>query len=297
MPYHRLGLFARYRPARWWWPLVELIALVALVAALGVGVFIPLGLAGELSGIDVFAEHSSDPLMPLIEVLAIAAMLPAPFLAARIAGRNPRALISGALRWRWGVVGRAFGVVAVVYGVQVLIDVLTASPEPIFNPWRAKLLLAFLIAVPLQSAAEEFVFRGALPQILGQWHVPGWLAYLVPGVLFVASHAYNWVGLVDIAIFAVCTAVLAWRTGGLEAAVVLHAVGNIMVFSYGALGLSDPMETEILLADTAISSLVTIGTTAVLLWVLRDCAPGYAPGREKVSASGQKPLVPAGTTP
>ena len=114
----------------------------------------------------------------------------------------------------------------------------------------------------------------------------------MPGALFVASHVYNWVGLVDIAVFALCTTLLAWRTGGLEAAVVLHAVGNIMVFGYGALGLLDPMETEIMPIDTITSSLITVGTTVLLLWVLRDVGPGT----EKVSTDVQKPLVPAGAT-
>ncbi|MET3944226.1 CPBP family intramembrane glutamic endopeptidase [Corynebacterium mucifaciens] len=291
MPYYRLGLAHRYSANAWWRPLIEFVALAVLATVLSVVIFILLGFAAELAGVDV-AENSADPLMPLIEVLAIAAMLPAPFVAARIAGRNPRALISRALRWRWGVFARALGVVGAVYGVQVLIDVLTAFPEPIFNPFRAKLLLALLIAVPLQSAAEEFVFRGALPQILGQWRWPAWLAYLVPGALFVASHVYNWVGLVDIAIFALCTSLLAWRTGGLEAPIVLHAVGNLMVFGYGALALSDPTETEILPADTIMSSLVAVATTALMLWALRDVSPE----REKVSTGQQKTLVQVGST-
>ena len=292
MPYHLLGLAHRRRPVTWWRALVELVALLVLGVALSVGIFIPLGVMSELAGVDIFAENSTDPLIPLIEVLAIAAMLPAPFLAARIAGRNPRALLSRALRVRWGVLWRSLAVVGAVYGVHVLIDVLTASPEPIINPFRIRLLLAFLIAVPLQSAAEECVYRGALPQILGQWRWPAWLAYLVPGVLFVASHVYNWVGLVDIAVFALCTTLLVWRTGGLEAAVALHAVGNIMVFGYGALGLLDPMETEIMPIDTITSSLITVGTTVLLLWVLRDVGPGT----KKVSTDVQKPLVPAGAT-
>ena len=65
-----------------------------------------------------------------------------------------------------------------------------------------------------------------------------------------------------------------------------------MVFGYGALALSDPTETEILPADTIMSSLVTVGTTALLLWALRDVSPE----REEVSTAQQKPLVPAGST-
>ena len=62
----------------------------------------------------------------------------------------------------------------------------------------------------------------------------------------------------------------AWRTRGVEATVALHAVSNTVVFTYGALGISDPSETEITPEQTIMSSLLTIGVTVLLLWVLRE---------------------------
>ena len=287
MPYHRLGLVARHRPATWWRALIELVVLVAFVALFAVASVIALGLAAGSSGRDfeMLVEGGADPLSPLVQVLIIAAILPAPFLAARIAGRRPSALFSTALRMRWGVFGRALAVVGAVYGAQVLIDAFRGAPaEATVNPFRLTLLAALLIAVPLQSAAEEFLFRGALPQILGQWRAPAWLAYLLPGVAFIAGHAYNWIGLIDIAIFAVCTAVLTWRTGGLEASIALHAVSNSIFFGYGALDMVDPNATEIGWQQMLGASLMTVVCTALLLWALRG-----------ISADRQKPLVPADT--
>ena len=288
MPYHRLGLVARHRPAAWWRALIELVVLAALVAALAIASVIAFGVVAGLSGrnFEMLMEGSADPLSPLVQILIIVAILPAPFLAARIAGRRPSALFSTALGMRWGVLGRALVVVGAVYGAQVLIDVLRGTPaDATVNPFRLKLIAALLIAVPLQSAAEEFIFRGALPQILGQWRAPAWLAYLLPGVAFVAAHAYNWIGLIDIAIFAVCTAVLTWRTGGLEASIALHAVSNTVFFSYGALDMVDPNATEIGWQQMLGAALMTVACTLLLLWALRG-----------VSADQQKPLVPAAET-
>ena len=85
MPYHRLGLVARHRPAAWWRALIELVVLAALVAALAIASVIAFGVVAGLSGrnFEMLMEGSTDPLSPLVQILIIAAILPAPFLAAR----------------------------------------------------------------------------------------------------------------------------------------------------------------------------------------------------------------------
>ena len=79
-----------------------------------------------------------------------------------------------------------------------------------------------------------------------------------------------------------CTAVLTWRTGGLEASIALHAVGNTVFFCSGAVDLLDPNATEIGWQQMLGASLMTIACTILLLWALKG-----------VSADQQKPLVPA----
>lgn len=151
-------------------------------------------------------------------VVAVACALPAPFEAARWAGRDWREILGPARRVRWGLVARSLAIVSLVY-VPVL-------------GWRMwlgdvgvdKQMLLVLLAVPLQTAAEEAVFRGALPQLTGA-RSP-WVAYGVAAVPFVALHPAG----VDAAVFAACAAVLAWRTDGLEAPWALHCVGNLTFY-------------------------------------------------------------------
>lgn len=151
-------------------------------------------------------------------VVAVACVLPAPFDAARWAGRDWREILGPARRVRWGLVMRSLAIVALVY-------------LPVLG-WRMWLgdvgvdrqLLWVLAAVPLQTAAEEAVFRGALPQLTGA-RSP-WVAYGAAAVPFVALHPAG----VDAAVFAACASVLAWRFDGLEAPWALHCAGNLAFY-------------------------------------------------------------------
>ena len=93
--------------------------------------------------------------------------------------------------------------------------------------WGAFVALCGIVA--LQTAAEELVFRAALPQILGGLCAP--LAYGLPALGFVALHTGGAGTLADVAVFAACAAWLTWRTRGIEAAWVLHLVGNVWVLA------------------------------------------------------------------
>lgn len=269
--FHRAGLLYRRSEPKWWRPLLEFVLLAVLVVAFTLAVTIPVGLAAGYFGLDIFDENATDPLVSLLQVLFIAVLLPTPFIAARVLGRKAGALHSIEGRFRWGVAGRAFAIAFAAYGGLVAFEAVAFGLDGVSVGRREALLLAaFVVLVPLQAAAEEYVFRASLPQILGQWNAPAWLCYGLPAIGFVASHVYNWIGLVDIAIFALCAALLTWRTGGVEAAIMLHAVSNTVVFGYGAVGASNPGETEIAMSEMAISSLITLGVTVLLLWALKD---------------------------
>jgi uncharacterized protein len=104
------------------------------------------------------------------------------------------------------------------------------------------LLLVVVLTTPLQSAAEEYVFRGYLSQAIAGWvrrpAVGAVVAALVTAALFSAAH-----GPPDLETFldrfavGLAASAVVWLTGGLEAAIVLHAVNNVLVFVLaGALG-------------------------------------------------------------
>ena len=92
-----------------------------------------------------------------------------------------------------------------------------------------------VVLTPLQAAGEEFFFRGWILQNVGSWF-PNRGAGLIAGtvvsvVAFSAAHGSPdpWV-LASLAVFATTACLVTWRTGGLEAAIAIHAVNNVGVF-------------------------------------------------------------------
>ena len=101
--------------------------------------------------------------------------------------------------------------------------------------------LVILITTPLQSTAEEYVFRGYLLQAVGsffrRWT---WLAQtvtiVVPALTFAAAHgAQNFPLFFDRFAFGVVAGYLVIRVGGLEAGFALHLVNNFFAYSVALL--------------------------------------------------------------
>ena len=70
--------------------------------------------------------------------------------------------------------------------------------------------------------------------------------------------------MIGVAGFALAAGVLVWRTGGLEAAIALHAVNNSLGFVFGAIGWGD-----VTTLDAAVSLTTVAACTALILWVDR----------------------------
>ncbi|QYH19366.1 CPBP family intramembrane metalloprotease [Corynebacterium aquatimens] len=203
----------------------------------------------------------------MTDVFVLAAVLPVPFLAARIMGRDPAALISVAKRVRWDIVGKSAAIAVPPYAIWLAIN--AADGEAQFTRFTLCLLVVYILVTPLQAATEELLFRASLPQILGARLRSPWLAYGIPMIPFIFLHIYNWLGLLDIVVFAACAAYLTWRTGGIEAAVVLHAANNIMVFGGEALHPNRPVLVEVSPQLAATSIAVTVAVTGLLALRLR----------------------------
>lgn len=238
--YHRLARVHRFGPYTWWRPVAELAILGALSTGLMMAWMFLVGGVLHVAdypvpgGGDLFDLDDGDPAAQLMLYGGLAAMLPAPFLAARITGRRLRALWSVANRFRWNLFGKAAAVIVAYWTVMTLTDATIASsatgPNP--HPLNETLIVSILVLVvclPLQCAAEEAIFRGAFPQIFGAWIRSPWLAY-IPGIpFFVFGHEYDIYGLIIIAIFSVFCCILVHRTGGLEVAIAFHIGNNIAV--------------------------------------------------------------------
>ena len=235
--------------SRWWKPIVSGALTIGLwigaIAAISVAVVVAGMASGTSRAADPFALDMGDPITFAATNLMLASAIPAALLGSWAVHRvRPGYLVSvlGRIRWRW--LGRCVVVLTPLWlaylGLTTFLPLgpgattgpeaeLTLSPP---SHWPV-LLILMLLTTPLQSAGEEVLFRGWIMQNIGVWiRHPGIslaVSAVVSAVLFGLAHGSldPWL-LLDLMVFAVAMTLMTWRTGGLEAAIVLHSVNNLL---------------------------------------------------------------------
>jgi len=295
---------------RWWKPLLALVLGVIYYLTFQVAFLVPvMGIYAATNGgmsiedlNGLVLPDTQNPWSIFTALMSIVLMIPAVWLVLLSTGLPPLGRVwSVALRIRWRWIGRTIlpAIVALVAinVVGILLEVaLTgfgsgsavesvpdpAPPEIDLSKALISLLLVVLL-VPFQATAEELVYRGVFIQVLG-----GWLAafgtgsalarfmrgpvipIVVPAVLFGLSHIYDIWGLLAVTAMALAAGWLAWRTGGLEAAITIHVVNNLVAFGFMSFGFGG--ETGQTVSGGTLGSL--IGQVAGLMlycwWVDRD---------------------------
>jgi membrane protease YdiL (CAAX protease family) len=282
--YHRLNL-ARGREPRWWRPILVGLLALALYIGMIIVLVVPFAVMAAFvpEVMQVFTEVAAsggmdlaDPVTFVVAMFSIILLLPALLIASRVvSGRGLGLLSSVSGRLRWGWMLRCLGLAAAVFALQTSISmgVSLAQGEGLFvsgatvQPWP--MLLLVILLVPLQSATEEYVFRGFLMQAVGSWLKHPAFAILLPLPLFVFGHLYDVWGMLSVAAFALAAGWLTWRTGGLEAGIALHVVNNVSIFALSSFGLADANSSGGGPVDLLVSVLVLGVTVAAVEWLQR----------------------------
>jgi membrane protease YdiL (CAAX protease family) len=277
-PYHRL---ARETPAYAWWKLpvaglVIVAAYLALSIVVVVGAVIWFAASGSDSTLEGWLDAAGDLDLRhldffVIDMLSLVILVPSIFLGVLAIGPRPIGYLSsvaGRLRWRWlGLTALIASAVSVVtiggwLAVAELTDPAEVSAPSDLDTRVIVALAAVLLIVPFQAAAEEYLFRGYLMQLVGSWSRFAIVPIVVTTPLFVAGHLYDVWGLVDVGIFGVTAAILTIRTGGLEAAIAVHAANNVVLFCLDAVGMivatDDTGAGPLDLLPTVVSSIVIL---------------------------------------
>jgi len=234
----------RSRTWAWWRPIAG-VALLSVVYAVGALAVVLVALVTGV-GPDLALLNLTDPWVLLITNVSLILFIPCIWFAWAVA-HGMR------IGWSASVLARirprlflpytrmalvTLGIALVLsVGVGVLLD-----PGSVTGPlpelgW---LLLVVFLTTPLQSAAEEYLFRGYLSQMIAGWfrseRVGAITAAVVTATVFSLAHAPPdfWTFL-DRFLFALAASATVWLTGGLEAAIVLHAVNNVLVFTMAGL--------------------------------------------------------------
>ncbi|MFJ4690627.1 lysostaphin resistance A-like protein [Streptomyces sp. NPDC088766] len=307
--HHRLARVAARH--RWWRPVLGTLFLAvaytlttgllyALVSVVGAARGYPEGPDGTVE----FGPVTTT----AVDLTMLAVAIPLVLLAVRWTGRRPAGTVSsvtGGLRWRWlGLcVLAALPILAVTGGAMLLLPAEDGPPQrwagwEVFGPALAVLVLL----VPFQAAAEEYVFRGWLTQAVGAFVRSPWIAVLPQAVLFAAAHGWGtpW-GFADLVVFGAVAGLLTVRTGGLEAAIGLHAVNNLFAFAAAA-AVVDGLKSEETAADLpwqlVVLDLAGVALyTAAVLWLARRLRPARSVPAPLPPAPPPLPPLPAPLPP
>lgn len=265
------------------------LAIVLLLA--GMVIFAQLFLAAaEAIDTQVLDRTGFTPLRQAAGSLSLALLIPWSMLLQRVLYGVPAASLHSVTgRFRHGLLGRTLLAFAPLLLVAVAIPFL--EPAETF-PWTTADLVAFalvtLVVTPLAAAGEEYGIRGLMFRVVGSW-TRGARSGLVLGtvvttVLFSLLH-----GTLDPYLLTTyfvlfgSMAVVTWRTGGLEVAIVLHAVYNTAGLLL-ALVLQQDIGGALEGRGEATGSLVYLVPSAALLvitalvwWMTRRPGPARTP--------------------
>jgi membrane protease YdiL (CAAX protease family) len=230
----------------WWKPVLCLVLVLPLAGIMMTIAIVPVIIAGLIAGAPDLVEYTTRATTDIANLspvgfiylnLTLIVLIPASGLSIWIVhGIRPRFLssVAGGIRWRW-----LLRCVAVLLPVWLLYTTLAVLVEPAASPrpehWIA-LLVIVLFMTPLQAAGEEYFFRGWIMQNVGAWFARPTLglvvSLIVSAVAFSTAHLSPdpWI-LGTIACLAVASGLAAWRTGGLEAGIAMHAVNNVLMIS------------------------------------------------------------------
>ncbi|MET7831362.1 CPBP family intramembrane glutamic endopeptidase [Micromonospora sediminicola] len=232
------------------------------------------------------------PLYHASSMFALGLLIPWSMLIQRwLYGVPGASLHSVTSRFRFDLLGRSLLIFGPAWLVVNALGALTPVEEV---PWSqtdlVAIFLATILLTPLQSAGEEYGVRGLIFRVIGSW-TRSPRAGLIAGVLlssalFTAAHGATdpyiivwyftlWTGL----------AIITWRTGGLEIAVMLHAVLN--TFSL-ILAVSLRVDLGSALQDRSagvgtpyqlVPAFAAVVITATIWWRTRKTGPALTAGR------------------
>ncbi|WP_157515993.1 type II CAAX endopeptidase family protein, partial [Nocardiopsis trehalosi] len=257
--YHRL---ARTHRHRWWRPLLAAFTAVGLIVV----VQLVMGLAAVVIAVVNGMEATGDsffgaPVPDLaFQLVVLATMTPIVVFTAWAVQRRPVGTlfsVTGRLRWGWLGTCLLLSVPALVVSFSALYGLmLAADPGASFvgefagGGGFAAALVVIVLLVPFQASAEEIALRGFVMQTVGSYGAGAdeprgdrpvarflrtpVLGILISGTVFTLLHAYVGWGLLDVAVFGIAMAWLTWYTGGLEAAIALHVLHNVVAFGLSA---------------------------------------------------------------
>ena len=198
--------------------------------------------------------------------LGVIIMLPSLYIAVKIIKDRPFSSYSSSRGgWNHKLYFKALIIPVIIY---IIFEAISLSITGVkgSNHFSVMFFIACPILVPLQSIAEEYIFRGLLMQSLGFWFNIPILALLIQAVIFAAFHGYNSLGIFGVFVSGLVMGFFTWKTNGLEVGAALHTVNNLAVAFTVMFGLEMASSTA-QLNDVIFSIVIQIVLFAVMYYV------------------------------
>jgi membrane protease YdiL (CAAX protease family) len=148
--------------------------------------------------------------------------------------QRPGWLLSIAGTFRWKLFGKFLLLILPFELAALGYDIWRGALEGLsWRPDGLIVMVVILLTTPFQAAAEELAVRGLLLRCVGsmfKWRLPGLIVGgLISAIVFMLLHGAGdlWLNIFYFT-FGVVAVVLVWRTGGLEAAIAMHIVHNLL---------------------------------------------------------------------
>ncbi|MDO5060845.1 MAG: type II CAAX endopeptidase family protein [Actinomycetaceae bacterium] len=239
---------------RWWRLLLMpagffLLYLLAVIFLIIIPTFMVMGLDAGSAFFDKLgvSQDLNDPATLLVIGGMLALLMPTVWVTGVLTFRSKLGFlhsVAGKFRWGWFFLTLPVTFVAATVFVFIGVFLVEGAEAKLSSSASLLPLLALAIfLIPLQSAGEEYLFRGLLPQWFGAifpWREAGIISLVLTTVFFALAHGdFSPMRMLHLLIFGAGTWIITYRTGGLEAAISIHVANNVMVFGMSAL-LGDP---------------------------------------------------------
>ena len=236
-----------WRGPRWrfWRPLVAVVLgtlafllLSAVAAGVGIGIDVATGRSAPEDLSDATTLVMT-PALFLANNVSLALLVPIALLLSRWPmGQRGGWLSSVVGRLRWGWLLRCLAIMLPLWLLYVGITTWLSLSGPDAEQLRVTgdtwiLLAGILLTTPFQAAGEEYAFRGVLNRGAGGFFRAPAVALVVglvfSSVLFMLAHGAGdlWLNIYYFC-FGAIACLLTWRTGGIEAAIAMHVVNNVL---------------------------------------------------------------------
>lgn len=217
----------------------------------------------------------------LVTLLSFIPLIVATLLAVRfIHERSLRSLVTGEAHIRWRRIFVGAGVWLIIAALVSIVESLLYPGRYILTFQPAALMVyavVALILIPIQTSAEEFLFRGYLLQWIGLRLKNKWILSLLNGTLFFLPHIVNpematdsvLIGLGYFAMGFFLTRI-ALQDNGIELALGMHAANNlfsVLFANYTITALPSPALFTIQTLDP-VYSLISLVIGLIVFYVI-----------------------------